>query len=95
MKIKATKVFLDLKEDVQRKIGEEFEVTEKRFKELSSRLPGYVSVAEGPTDDGEDNQQVDQDEDGNQTKEQEAQDDGEKQVEEEAGRKPRETRKPK
>ncbi|PCR98987.1 hypothetical protein [Lactococcus fujiensis] len=48
MKVKAIKVFIDLKEDVQRKVGDEFEVTKERFEELKVKLPDYVTEVTEP-----------------------------------------------
>lgn len=42
MKAKVLKPFKDLKEDKVREVGEEFEVTKKRFTEIDKKLPGYV-----------------------------------------------------
>lgn len=45
MKIIVLKVFRDLKEDVKREIGDEFEVTEERFEEIEK---GLSKFGEGP-----------------------------------------------
>lgn len=42
MKIKVLKPFRDLKENTERKVGDEFTVTKKRFDEIDKGLPGYV-----------------------------------------------------
>lgn len=42
MKIKVIKNFKDLQEDVIRNTGDIFEVTDSRYKEINSKLPGYV-----------------------------------------------------
>lgn len=46
MKVVTKKVFHDFKEDIVRFEGDVFEVTEKRFKEIDNKLPGYVEVLE-------------------------------------------------
>lgn len=46
MKLKVNAVFDDLKEDARREIGEVFEATVARFKELEKKLPGFVEKVE-------------------------------------------------
>lgn len=42
MKVKTLIKFKDLKESKTRKVGEEFEVTKKRFKEINSTKHGIL-----------------------------------------------------
>lgn len=50
MKLKAIEVFDDLKENVRREVGEVFEATATRFKELEKKLPGFVEKVEEKED---------------------------------------------
>jgi hypothetical protein len=54
LKVKAIKQFIDLKENVRRKPGEEFEVTQARFKEINSTKHGVLveKVEEPKTKEG-------------------------------------------
>lgn len=47
MKLKVNAVFNDVKENVRRDVGEIFEATATRFKELEKKLPGFVEKLEG------------------------------------------------
>lgn len=38
--------FIDLKENATRNEGDELELTEKRFAEISKKLPGYLAEAD-------------------------------------------------
>ena len=49
--ITAVEPFYDLKAHRWREAGETFEVDEARAEHISSRLPGYVTVAEEPLPD--------------------------------------------
>jgi len=40
--IKVLKGFYDLKEEVFRSVGQEFEATKERFDEINEALPGFV-----------------------------------------------------
>lgn len=42
MKVKTLQRFEDYKENVIREIGDEFEVTEVRFKEINDKLPNFI-----------------------------------------------------
>ncbi|WP_183121933.1 MULTISPECIES: hypothetical protein [Streptococcus] len=42
MKVKTLLRFKDLKEDKIREIGDEFEVTKTRFKEIDENLPNFI-----------------------------------------------------
>ena len=42
MKVKAVRKFIDLKENKTRKIGEIFEVTDKRYEEINSTSYGIL-----------------------------------------------------
>ncbi|MGT2947166.1 hypothetical protein [Streptococcus chenjunshii] len=42
MKVKVLKDFKDLKENLIRRTGEEFEASKKRFDEIKAKLPSYV-----------------------------------------------------
>lgn len=46
MKVKTTRCFYDLKDDVYRHEGDEFIVNEDRFKELNEKVPGFVEEIE-------------------------------------------------
>lgn len=46
MKVRTKQVFRDLKEQVIRQVGDEFEVSDSRFAELEKKLPGFVEVIE-------------------------------------------------
>lgn len=48
MRVKTLSIFHDLKEDVIRQEGDEFEVTQKRFNEIDKVLPGYLEVIDKP-----------------------------------------------
>lgn len=45
MKARVVKNFHDLKEDIDRKAGDVFECEIARFREIDSKLPGYVEEA--------------------------------------------------
>ena len=52
MRAAASRRFRDLRAGVVREEGEEFELSEERFAELSRKLPGYVEeAAEAPQED--------------------------------------------
>lgn len=52
MKVKTTRCFYDLKDDVYRREGDEFIVNEDRFKELNEKVPGFVEeVKEAPKEE--------------------------------------------
>ncbi|HEM9634177.1 TPA: hypothetical protein U3L57_000080 [Streptococcus agalactiae] len=42
MKVRTRLRFKDLKTDKVREIGEEFELSKTRFKEIDDKLPGFV-----------------------------------------------------
>lgn len=44
--IKVLKGFYDLKEEVFRSVGQEFEETKERFDEIDGALPGFVEWSE-------------------------------------------------
>ena len=50
MKLKVNEVFDDVKENVRRDVGEIFEATATRFKELEKKLPGFVEKVEEKED---------------------------------------------
>lgn len=47
MKVKALKPFTDLVEGKERKAGEEFEITEARYKQINDKLDGWLEKVEG------------------------------------------------
>ena len=52
MKVKTTRCFYDLKDDVYRHEGDEFIVNEDRFKELNKKVSGFVEeVKEAPKEE--------------------------------------------
>ena len=52
MKVKTTRCFYDLKDDIYRNEGDEFIVNEDRFKELNEKVPGFVEeVKEAPKEE--------------------------------------------
>lgn len=44
MKVKTLRSFNDLKENVVREPGDEFDATEARAKQIARKLPGYVEL---------------------------------------------------
>ncbi len=48
--IKVLKEFYDLKEEVFRSVGQEFEATQERFDEINEALPGFVEWSEKQTE---------------------------------------------
>ena len=46
MKVKVKRSFIDLTENVERKVDEVFECTEARFAEIKAKLPEWVESAE-------------------------------------------------
>lgn len=47
--VEVLKEFFDLKENVIRKVGTTFEADEARQKELTEKLPGFISPVVGTT----------------------------------------------
>ena len=43
MKIRTNRSFYDIENDVYRKVGDEFEVSNERFDELNKKVKGFVS----------------------------------------------------
>ena len=54
VRIKVLRSFWDLVVHVDRKVGDEFEVTEKRAAHIQNKLPGYVTVIEAVVEPEED-----------------------------------------
>ena len=48
MKVKVKRSFIDLTENVERKVDEVFECTEARFNEIKTKLPQWVESVEEP-----------------------------------------------
>ena len=48
MKVKALKPFTDLKEGKERRVGEVFEITQARFKEITDKLEGWLEAIDTP-----------------------------------------------
>lgn len=48
MKVKVKRSFIDLTENVERKVDEVFECSEARFNEIKTKLPQWVESAEEP-----------------------------------------------
>jgi hypothetical protein len=44
MKVKVLKEFFDKQENTMRRVGDEFEVTDARFKEIDAILPQFLEV---------------------------------------------------
>lgn len=44
MKVKVLKSFIDLSDGSERKVGDVFECTEQRFREIETKLPDWVEV---------------------------------------------------
>ena len=48
MKVKVKRSFIDLTENVERKVDEVFECSEARFNEIKAKLPQWVESVEEP-----------------------------------------------
>lgn len=51
MKVRALRTFFDKSENVSRRVGEVFEVTAERYKQVKSALPEWIEAVDAePTD---------------------------------------------